>query len=383
MSSIYLKFLLKGFRMGFRVVNNIIFEFMVFFRIFLLNLLFFCSFFGSNSYADEYYVESVQSYADSSSPALSRRKASIKARKIALSKLFQRIDFDEVAAENLGDSQILDLILEEKVMNEVFSANSYSASFNIRFSEDFVGNFLKTYKKQQKFENEISSMKILMVPIISEGSEMVIWGEKNSWAQAIEKEIKNRSLDNFEVIKADIHNMSVINSYNIARVDKELIEEIYSKYQVDLIYFLFYNYDKISRRAKLTVRGYSKSDGDEYRLAFSNKSRLAKSFVQTHVAQKLLDYIKTDGLRLAAKENIDDSAIRIEVPVRRLSEWIAIDRILRNSAVITSYKVESISKDFVKIDIKTKNSMNIIDDFAKMGFDLAFRSQDVYLLTVR
>lgn len=297
--------------------------------------------------------------------------------------MFSRIDLDNIDAADLTNNQILDLIIEEKVTNEVFSANSYSATFDIRFSEDFVENFLKNHKKQLKIANEINSMKFLMVPIITEGSEMIIWGKKNSWSKALQKEVLNRGLANFEVIKADIHNMSVINSYNISRVDKELIEEIFSRYDVDLVYFLFYSYDKIEKKVKLTVRGYGRSDSDEYRLAFANKSRLTKSYVQAHVAEKLIDYIKSDGLKLAAKENVDDSSIRLEIPVTRLSEWVAIDNILKNSKLINEYHVKSISRDLVNVEIKINNSMNIISDFAKMGFDLSFRSQDVYLLTVR
>ena len=117
----------------------------MFFRVFLLNLLFFCSFFASNSYADDYFVTSVKSYADSSSPALSRRMASAKARKSAIATLFSRINFDNIEVADLSNNQILDLIIEEKVTNEVFSANSYSATFDIRFSEEFVENFLKKH----------------------------------------------------------------------------------------------------------------------------------------------------------------------------------------------------------------------------------------------
>lgn len=338
---------------------------------------------GAFANLNEYSVAGVEVGAESTSPARARVKAFDKARRIALKQLFERLKVN-IDVENVENGDISDMVAEQRVSKETISGNSYFASLDIVFSEDFIKRYLKSRNRDLEDEKKAKELKFLVIPVLMEGGKVIVWEGDNLWRSSLKKAIKDEGAKNFEVIEGDIFNLSVINANNVLRLEPVLIKELFTKYGVDFIYIAFFSYSDQDSKAKLAINGFAKRDRFQYRLSFKNSERLLPSDVKSQVASKLIEYLSTNSL--ARAEEVSEGAedvVRLEIPVRRLSQWIYIQSKLKSSDFITSFDVKSVSKDFIKVDIKCKDSLDIVRNFAKEGFDLTYRSQDVYLMTVR
>ena len=354
--------------------------------VFAIFSLFFLFFQGESDLfandVDDYLVSGIRVGAEAESPAKSRAETFTKARKIALKQLFLRLNIN-LDVEEISVRDILDMVLQERVLEETISGNDYFANLDVRFSKDFVQRYVDSHNSSVKNEEKARQLKFLMVPVLMDGGKPMVWEDGNSWRSSLQKVINGKNIDNFKVIEGDIFSLSVINSDNIAQVKASYIEDLLDKYRVDFVYIAFFSYNKMDSKVKLIINGFTKSNQFQYRLGFDNSSNLSNMAIQAQVAEKLLEYLSTNSLARADESDSSEEFIRLEIPVRRLSEWLEIEKRLQNSDFITSSVTRSISKDFVKVDISCGDSLNIVQNFAKIGFDLTYRSQDVYLLTVR
>lgn len=353
------------------------------FAIFSIFSLFFlgASYLFAND-ADDYLISNVRVGAEAESPAKSRAESFTKARKMAIKRLFSRLEI-KIDVEELSVREILDMVLQERVLEETISGNGYFASLDIRFSKDFVRRYVDGRNSTAKNEERTRELKFLMIPVLIKDGKAMVWEVGNSWRSSLKKVIGGKNIDNFQVIEGDTFSLSVINSANISQIKSRYINDFFEKYGVDFIYIAFFAYNKSDSKVKLIINGFTKSNQFQYRLGFDNSNHLSSSAIQVQVAEKLLDYLSTNSLARADESDHNEEFIRLEIPVRRLSEWLRIEKRLQSNDFVTSSVVKSISRDFVKVDISCNDSLNIVRNFAKMGFDLTYRSQDVYLLTVR
>lgn len=327
-----------------------------------------------------YFVQNINVGAESDSPAQSRGKAFSKARRKALERLLTRINID-FDVKNIESRDIEDMVIQERVVEETISENSYFAVLDIRFSKDYVESYISEHNRVVKNENKTKKLQFLLIPVLMDGNKAVVWDDENLWKTSIVDIIDQQSIENFQVIRGDIFNISIINSQNVVSIDKKQVREFFDKYGVDFVYAAFYSYNKKNLKAKLTIKGFTLQDKFQYRLGFNNTNRYNEDKVKSEVASKLIQYLSSNSLDRA--EESDDGIVRIEIPVRRLTQWLAIKNRLQKSDFVTQFDVKSISKDFVKVDVVCKDAINIVQNFAKMGFNLTYRSQDVYLLTAR
>ena len=352
-----------------------------FFGVFLLFSAVFSGF-GSVSFAGEdYSFENIEVGAESKSPARSRVKAFSKARKEALRQLFTKLKVN-IDVDDVKNADIADMVSQERVLNEVISGNSYSGSFDIVFSDNFVQRYITIHDKAIEGQEKVEKLKFLVIPVLMEKGKVIVWEGSNQWRSSLKKAIRDEGVKNFEVIEGDIFNLSVINSTNILRIEPRLIKELFDKYDVDFIYTAFFSYSKENNKAKLAINGFTKRDRFQYRLSFKNSDRLTGPEVKSQVALKLIEYLSNNSLARAQETDQGEDLVKLEIPVRRLSQWIYIKSKLKNSDFINSLDVESVSRDFIKVDILCKDSLDIVRNFEKMGFNLTYRSQGVYLLTI-
>ncbi len=354
-----------------------------FFTAFLMFFALFVSF-SNDSMADQddYAIENVEAGATSKSPAKAKKDTFAKARRVALGRLFEKLEV-KMDANSISDRDVSDMVLQERVLDETFEGNSYSAVMNVVFSEKFVQRYLDSHYREAESEEEAKELKFLTIPVLMEEGKVIVWDEGNEWRSSLRSAIKRENAKNFRVIDGDIFNLSVINADTILRVEPKVVRELFDKYSVDFIYIAFFSYNNHDRKAKLSINGFTKRDRFHYRLSFNNADRLSDNEVKSQVASKLIEYLSTNSLARAEETSEGDDVVRLEIPVRRLEQWIYIKHQLKTNDFVTDLNVKSVSKDFVKVDIKCKDSFDLIRNFAKIGFDLTYRAQDVYLLTVK
>lgn len=355
-------------------------------RVFAAFLVFFAYFipFCSSSFADQndYAIENIEAGATSKSPARARKAAFSNARRIALKQLFNNLDI-RMDVDSIKDRDISDMVLQERVLSEVIEGNSYSAVMNVVFSEGFVRRYIDSRSRNEEVEEEAKELKFLTIPVLMEEGNVIVWDEENDWRLGLERAIKQENAKNFRVIDGDIFNLSVINADTILRVEPRIVRELFDKYEVDFIYIAFFSYSKKDRKAKLSINGFTKRDRFHYRLSFKNTDGLSDQEVKSQVASKLIEYLSTNSLARAEETDQGDDVVRLEIPVRRLAQWIYIKHKLKTADFVTDLDVRSVSRDFIKVDIKCKDSFDVVRNFAKIGFDLTYRAQDVYLLTIK
>ncbi len=353
--------------------------------VFLAFLVIFSGFFVKNSHSEEenskYLIDDIYVNVEGDSPANAKDLGFMSARKKAFSVLLARIGYDLNFMEKVDNSEISNLVRFEQVFDEKFSGNNYSAKFKIYFAKDFVDDlFLKKNYAIKNLETT-QDLRFLIIPVKMTSTKNLLWESQNNFRKFTENVVENNKIKNFNIIEADIENLAMLNSENVTKLDFKDLEYFFEKYKIDVIYVAFFSYDENISKASVLVRGFERLRKFQYRLGFINSNKLSDEDLTQKVSEKVVDYLSKLQIEEIRAQGLDKDMVRIEIPVRNLEQWLMVQEKIEKSGFVTKIDIESVSRDYVKIAVLSENSLNIVDYFAKIGFRLTPRSQNVYLLT--
>lgn len=352
--------------------------------VFLAFLVFFSGFFAGNSYSEEnskYLIEDIYVTVEGDSPANAKDLGFLSARKKAFSTLLLRLGYDLGFMEKINNSEISNLVRFEQVFDEKFFGNKYSANFKIYFAKDFVDDlFFKKNYANQSLENS-ENLNFLVIPVKMTPTKNLLWEDENNFKKFTENAVENKRIKNFNIVETDIENLAMLSSENVTRLDFKELEHFFEKYKVDVIYVAFFSYDENIEKASVLVRGFERLRKFQYRLGFINSNKLSDEDLTQKVSEKMVDYLSKLKIEEIRAQGVEKDMVRIEIPVRNLGQWLTIKEKIEKSGFVTKLDIESVSRDYVRISVLSENSLNIVNYFAKIGFTLTSRSQNIYLLT--
>ncbi len=347
-------------------------------RIFLLFLTLFFSFQGV-SYAVEnspYMVEGVNISVTGKSPTDARNAAIASGRRDAFLILLTRLEIATKVADTVSNDEISDMVRSEQIDAEKIAGNNYSATMNIMFAKDFVEHILakKAVKKAEK-----SGETYVLLPVKITKRSMLLWEDDNNWRKAIEKTIAKKGQGKFVVPDADLSNIAVISSTNVALLDYVAVEPLLFKYKSESVYTLFFSYDEIENKVNISVTYLRKLQKKQVKLNFVNVDQLSFDALLEKVANKTIDY-------LLSSQNTDSKAtssiVKIQIPVSTLSNWMIAKSRIENSNLVTQINIESISRDMAVITVNyPNNGTDIVQEFMRVGINLIKKTDNLYVLT--
>jgi hypothetical protein len=341
-----------------------------FFSFFLIAFFVTCSI--SRADDDIYVVENIEASVTAKTPTDARILATTAARKDAFLVLLARLNLDLAIADNLGVSEIADMVKSEQINNEKIAGNNYSAMFNISFAKNFVDHIL-SQKDTKKVEVKLGA--ILLVPVKNDGNKLLLWEKENDWKVAVEKALEKMKQKKFVVLEGDLENIAVINSGNVAQINSQQLDPLFLRYSGNGIYILTFSFDDIENKAVIDVSYVKKLQKIQSRFGFVNVERLGKTALLDRVANKVMDHI----LKSQAADSQVSNLVKIEIINSRFDGWLMVKNKIENSNLVSSVNIDSLSGDRATVSVNYVNSeVNIVDAFAKIGLVLEKKSDNSY-----
>lgn len=336
---------------------------------------------------NNYMVEGIAAKASARSSGDAKILATASARKDAFIILLSRLTLNPSIANTISNDDLFDMVNSEQITEERISGSSYSAIFNIAFSESAVKRVLRD-KNIKKTDDVVENYLLIPVKILKPKSldgnspnELLLWEAENNWKIAIEKEIKNSSIPNFIVPESDLSNIASLNKDTIEQVSFNDLEPILAKYKSSEGLVMFFSYDDIENKVTILVQNVKKLQKKLFKLNFVNVERLNYDQLTSKVAQKTIEYLLS--LKSGNKSKSETNFIKIEIPISKLGEWMMIKNKIENSNLINQLNIESISKDYVRISVNyTENQTDIIEAFAQKNIFLEKKAENLFSLSL-
>lgn len=332
-----------------------------------------------------YLVENVAVNVTSKSPSGARNAAVATARRDAFLILLTRLGRHTNIADNITNDEISDMVRSEQIDGERIAGNSYSATFNIMFAQDFVEHILAQKDAPILDAKNAAIPKTeetyLVIPAQTVKRKTILWEENNDWRKAIAKNLSQKSSKKFIIPEADVANISVLDRDNVALVDYVGLEPILSRYKSDAAYTLFFNYDEIENKVSINVFYIRKLQKKQIKLSFVNVDRLDYAALLDKVAAKTIDYLLSS--QTSENKILSSNLVRIGIPISSLGNWLMVKNKIENSNLVSQLNIESLSRDYALISVNYVNAtVSIEEAFAKIGITLNKKSEDFYTLTI-
>lgn len=339
---------------------------------------------NSSSVNDIYLIESINAKYTGKNPNSAKVNATAIARREAFIALLIKLKLPIAKADYINDDEISDMVRSEQIIDEKIAGNSYSAIFNIRFAKDFVESLLNKKaleSNKNKNEEEVKNIgKFLIYPVKIVNSQPFLWESENDWRIIFDRVVnKNKVQSDYIVGLTSVENLVAINSQNIRKIEFNQLEKIAIENNANGVYLLYYNFDEIENKVLVEVNYLQKIVKKQFRLSFINIERLNYNDLMIRVAEKTLEYIRSNPAFI--NNSSDKNSYEILVKISSLEEWIDLKNLIDKNNLVDSMNINLISKDEVKINvIYTNLKTSIEENFAKFGLNLSKNSQGNYEL---
>ncbi len=359
-----------------------------FFLVFLLNSN---SVFAAQN--DVYTVNDVIASGSGKSPSQARTNAVTSAQRNAFLILLDRLGIDAKAASSIDDAAISDMVASQQILGEKVAGNNYSATLNLSFSESFVKHYLgkKVPSADDKKETAAPST-YLIVPVKLIKNQSLIWETNNDWKIAWENILKTNKVSYLKLAKGEIDDISTITPSAVDNPRFTDFEQLLNKYKADGLMLVYFDFDSIENKVNIVLQNIQKFNAAKTKLDFVNVNQLSPEDLVNKVAEKTFHYIASildkDGPRsspLTAPTTIQTgiSTYPIDILIYGLEDWLKVKNKLENSNLVSQFRVESLSRDLVKIIVSYNNSNgDIISAFARNNLYLQKKPEGGYFLSL-
>ncbi len=344
---------------------------------------------------DNYTINDVIASGSGKSPSQARINAVASAQRNAFLILLDRLGIDSSAAKNIDDATISDMIASQQILGEKIAGNNYSATLNLSFSESFVKYHLgkKFPGNDDKKDGSTTAGNYLIVPVKLIKNQSLIWETSNDWKIAWENILKTNKVSYLKLAKGEIDDIGNITPSAIDNPSFTNFEQVLNKYKTDGLMLVYFDFDSIENKVNIVLHTIQKFNSTKTKLDFVNVNQLSPEDLVNKVAEKTFNYIASivdkDGnksLPISAPQAAIQSGMstyQIDILIYGLDDWLKVKNKLENSNLVSQFKVESISRDLVKIIVSYNNANgDVINAFAKNNLYLQKKPEGGYFLSL-
>jgi hypothetical protein len=330
-----------------------------------------------------FLIKNIEISASGRNPNEARNNANLLAQRNAFLAMLSRLAMDESAANVFSNEEISDMVSTRQILGEKIAGNNYFASYNIGFSEEFV----KHHLGDRDFSKDLAKIKTyLVLPIKIQGNEQLLW-QKNDWKLAWDSAINLKHYaDNKNILlklpAGDVYDLANINENIIQSGNFSNFSPIAEKDKADGVIIAYYIFDSIENKVNITLKTLKKFETINSRLSFVNIGHLSAKELVEKVTSKTINYI-SGGTRASSKKvQSDVEKINIDIFISNLGDWIRVKDKLENNQIIKKMKVNSISKDVIKISgVYERKNGNIINFFLRKNLPLIKKDKNQYTMS--
>jgi hypothetical protein len=314
-----------------------------------------------------YKIEDVHVDVTDSSAMQARTAAIFEAQRKALSSLTERLQIlegEKIVAE-LPDEKIELLVKDFEVTQEKTSNIRYIAIFSVQFKPKAVQKLFNTHSSspQNITEKGISSDSFVIIPVLIDGQEPLLWQDSNAWFIAWNNQ---PSLDSSITLPlGDLADIKDLSAKAALAGDHEKITSLLARYnsQKSLIAVIEKQGNEPSSY-KLAVRTYSPGAG----LIFSDTVSLEGSPKENtsfwlKAIEKTLELVKNPQ---TTKENQGPiETLPLLVRFNTLEEWVEIQELMNKIPLIKTVSVQELSLNEAKSQLTYQSDLKTLQDHLK------------------
>jgi len=332
-----------------------------------------------------YAINDIVANGSGKSPTQARTNAIASGQRNAFLILLNRLGINENIGSTLEDEAIADMVASQQIINEKISGNNYSATLNLTFSESFVKYHLgdKISSSKKEVVTQDISGSYLAIPIKLIKDQPTIWEQNNDWKMAWENIFKHNHITYLKLPKGDIDDITIISPSTINDINFTDFEPLLTKYKVEGIMLAYFDFDSIENKVNITLRNIQKFNSTQTKLAFVNVNQLSSEDLVNKVAEKTINYIALINNQKSSSSEQGIVSYSVDVLIDGLDDWLKVKNKLENSNLVSQLRVNSISKNLVKINIAYNSANgNIINFFAKNNLFLQIKDTNSYVLSI-
>lgn len=374
-------------------------------RFLLLINIIFLSFFSSA--AEIYTVKSVKVVASNKSASIARNIA-IENGQIKAFHILVKQHFPDAAGEigNISNESILNTVAGFEISNEKKSATNYLATLNVKFNKLQLDKLMKNLGVEAKFsekemppENKVTenslpqavtspTLNSLIIPVYENQAKLQwIDEDNNPWHNYLNSKISGLLTKNpkFTLPVGDIEDLSIINK-NILNRNIIDLDQLMEKYNVNniLLAKLFSVQEDSQVHYELQLNYINKFNPKWQQHNIDNLSgeEVVEIMKIAYEAIENYDYSKT---YTKIKQNFNLTSIHniiIDFNIDLISDWIHLEKILKESEYIENIKLRNMNLNKYKFSIDYKISyLDLVAFFNNNNYELTEEQNSNYKLS--
>jgi len=319
------------------------------------------------------YDTEVEIDASASSASLAREKAMNEANRQALYAVTNRISNASGTdiLDTLNDNQILNFIREVSVVSEKVTDSRYIATLRISINAPV----LKTYLSEKNVPITILPQShIVIVPLYRESPALppILWGNNNPWYIAWQNNQMITGQITMQPVSDNELNRSILSAEAASSLDNLSLVKVLRNSNGNDIYVA----EVIKQPEGIKAILQSPKSGIINSKIYTNMQSDIFETVISDIKSTIMQQLQQQATAKAQQNN----KITIIYGYNLLSEWLSLQKTLKNISAVASLKVDAMGSHRVQISLTfTGDTINIQNVLNKHGYMLNDKG-DFYII---
>jgi hypothetical protein len=323
------------------------------------------------AHADEnltfYKIEDIHVDVTDSSAMQARTSAIIEAQRKALSSLAERLQITEgekIVAE-LPDEKVELLVKDFAVTQEKTSNIRYIATFSVQFKPKAVQKFFNTRSSssQNIAGKEAFSGSLVIIPVLVDGPEPLLWQETNAWFNAW----NNQSSPDPSMILplGDLADIKDLSAKSALAGDHEKITSLLTRYNSPKgLVAVVEKQENATPSYQLMLKAYSPGIGlVSSDTVFLEGTPKENASFWLKAIEKALGFAKNPQTLKENQGSIE--TLPLLVRFNSLEEWVEIQELINKTPLIKTISIEELSLNEAKSQLTYQSDLKTLQDHLK------------------
>lgn len=336
---------------------------------------------------DVFSVRNVPVDETAKTASIARTNAIRNGQRTALNFLFERIVLrsDEEALPLLSNDEVTALVQGFEVANEKTSSRRYLANLTFRFKKKDVRALLK--RAGVPFTETVAK-PMLVLPVFAMGTNRILWDDPNPWRRAWAlRERLDDGLLPFVVPFGDLEDLTVIDADRAITGDEAALKKIARRYDAEEVLVahaaVSFANDTDEPNVQVVLRRYGPLGERVVVEQFGGRRGDQITDLLLWVANAITVDLEEEWKALTLLDFGTKFALDARVPLADLKDWLAVRRLLSESAVVQKIDLQALTTREARVGLEfVGNSRGLVVALAQRDLDLVY-NEGLWTLSLR
>ena len=289
--------------------------------------------------ADPFTIDGVEVDVTAGNAAEARDQAIVEAQRTAFQELLARLASPEDAARlpRLSDAEIGQMVTDFAIESERASDVRYIGKLTFRFREEAVRQYLE--RQGADFAATVSK-PVLVLPVLSAEEGDLLWEEGNAWRAAWAANPQQNQLVPLIVPLGDLEDMQALDAQQALSGDTAAFAPLARRYGTgDTIVAEIRAPGPDAKSLSVRATRYLEAGGVQSFEEQASASETTPEALYAAAVERLSARVQDDWKRQNLVAGNVEQTLDVVVPIRGLSDWVAVQQRLRGIANVRRTEV--------------------------------------------